>query len=417
MAEVPVIQILEKEKFFTQNIVPLPNAVPYPPLTAPSSLRLRTKVMCLTTNNVSYARLGFLFGWWDVHPLPPSTPAQYNDPAKYGRTNCWGFAEVLESTVASVPKGAYLWGYLPLGTLAQDVTVEEGAIPGQVFVTNDYRKGVMAIYNRYFVHPASLKDEIEKKADSLAYDAIVRVMFETSYLLNRYVFASDPKETVYPGMDPKAQWSPAQADITGATVIFLAPGSKAALAFAYELRNARGGAQVKKIVGATSESSRNFVEGTESYDDVILTSESSASVLSKLQVGAKDKVVLVDFGGRAGVGAKWAAEFKRTHNNFLMIGVGSEISESSQEDALKALTAKGSSAIGINANDMRIRAMEKVGEKKYFDNLAAAWDSFKKVGIKGLKITWGDNMEDVKKGWDKLCRGEATPEEGLAYRL
>lgn len=138
MSEIPIIQVLEKERYFNQHLVSLPDAVPYPPL-GPSSVRLRTKVMSLTSNNMTYAKAGFLVNWWGVHPLPPSTPAPLNDATKYGRINCWGFAEVLDSTHTSVEKGSYIWGCLPIGTLAQDLVVEKGDVPGQVFVKNDYR--------------------------------------------------------------------------------------------------------------------------------------------------------------------------------------------------------------------------------------------------------------------------------------
>ncbi|KAI0126063.1 hypothetical protein BJ170DRAFT_685306 [Xylariales sp. AK1849] len=418
MAEVPVIQILDKQRYFTQHLVSLPDEVPYSPLTAPSTLRLRTKVMCLTINNLTYARFGFLLHWWDVHPLPPTTPAPYNDAKKYGRMNCWGYAEVLDSTLPSVPKGSYLWGYLPLGTLAQDVEVREGSVPGQVFVTSGYRQQIMPIYNRYIVHPASLKAEIEKRADGPAYDAMIRIMFETAYLTNRFVFAAEPKETVHPSRDLSLPWGPEQADLSGATVIVLAPGSKTGLAFAHELRHGRSGANVKRIIGAASEFSRNFVKETGVYDEVVSTSDSPTDILSGFKIDSTEKVMMIDFGGRAGVGAKWASAISGAHSNFQTIGVGNEIEEATQDEVLKSFAAKaGSKAVSVNADDMRNRAIEKVGEKRYFDDLEAEWDAYKKAGIKGFKVTWGDSMEDVKQGWDKLCKGEATPDVGLVYVL
>lgn len=67
--EIPTVQILDKKNYFQQTLVPFPNALPYPPL-GPSSLRLRTTVLSLTVNNFTYAALGTLLNWWDVHPLP-----------------------------------------------------------------------------------------------------------------------------------------------------------------------------------------------------------------------------------------------------------------------------------------------------------------------------------------------------------
>lgn len=155
ITEVPVIQVLEKEHYFSQALVPLPSAVPYPPL-APSSLLLRTKLLALTVNNFTYAKLGFLAHWWDVHYLSASTPAPYDDPSKYGRLSAWGWAEVLELTHTGVPAGSFFWGYQPIGTLPQDLTVRDGSVPGQITATNAFRQKLMPLYIRYFLARTSI---------------------------------------------------------------------------------------------------------------------------------------------------------------------------------------------------------------------------------------------------------------------
>ena len=173
--EIPEIQVLEKEKYFTQALVRLPNAVPLPAL-APSSVRIRTEALSLSTNNFNYAKLGKLLGWWDAHPLPASVPAPYNDAAKYGCMNCWGYARVLESTFAGVEQGTYMFGYLPIGTLPNDLEVAQGAVEGWVVVTSAYRQKLMPIYNKYRVYPTTKVDEIRRKDDSIAYDCLIEVM-------------------------------------------------------------------------------------------------------------------------------------------------------------------------------------------------------------------------------------------------
>lgn len=420
MAEVPVVQILEKDNYTNQHIVSLPDEVPYTALTIPSSLRLRTKVMSLTVNNLTYAKIGFLFKWWDFHPLPPSTPAEYRDPAKYGRINCWGFAEVLESTASSVPKGSYVYGYLPLDTLAQDLNVKEGDVPGQVWVTSDHRKDVMPFYNRYLVFPASLKDKIEAKADSVAMDAAVRVVYETSYLLNRFAFAEKPEDVLHPSQDTSRAWTAAEANLSGATVIVFAPGSKTAAAFAFEVRHARKQVKAKRIIGAASDYSKSFVEGTGLYDEVVNTSHSPLELLSRLQVGEDERVVFIDFGGRAGVAPRWAQEIQgsRGSQKLTMLSVGPSIDATAPQEVLQLMGQATGGAIVSMANDMRLRAMEKLGEREYWDGLNSAWEEFRDRGvIKGLKFKWGEGMDDVKEGWDALCKGNVGPDEGLVFLL
>lgn len=414
MSEIPVIQVLEKERYFTQHLVSLPDAIPYAPL-GPSSVRVRTKVMSLTSTNMTYAKAGFLMKWWNIHPLPPSTPAPFNDAIKYGRINCWGFSEVLESTHPSVSKGSYLWGYQPIGTLAQDLVLEKGTVPGQVFVKNDYRQDVFSIYNRYFVFPADLGENIEARAEGIAYDSIFRIMYETAYLVNRFVFSPDPKETTIPGPGDTT-WTSRKADLKGATVICLAPGAKVALSFARELRRGQK-KPVAKVIGAASEYSIEFVKQTGEYDEVISTSEGVSKVLARVPDGSK--VVLVDFGGRGGIAPKWAAAMSETHKDVLLMNCGTEISEESSSDVLasfqKQSTTPTYESAQINASDIRDLAIAKHGEERYFRDFEEAWEAFKKTPVKGLKITWGNGMEDVVKGWKSLSAGTVQPNEGLAF--
>lgn len=415
MSEIPVIQVLEKERYFTQHLVSLPGAIPYAPL-GPSSVRVRTKVMSLTSNNMTYAKAGFLMKWWGIHPLPPSTPAPFNDANKYGRINCWGFAEVLDSTHPSVDKGSYLWGYQPIGTLAQDLVLEKGAVPGQVFVKNDHRQDIFPIYNRYFIFPSDLGKSIEARAEGVAYDVIFRIMFETSYLTNRFVFPPDPKETVVPGPG-RATWDSGKADLKGATVICLAPGAKVALSFARDLKHGQK-KPVAKVIGAASDYSIEFVRQTGEYDEVISTSEEPSNILAR--VPDDSKIVLVDFGGRGGVAQKWAEAISAAHKNFLLMDCGREISEESQSDVLAGMQRVQSAdptyeSFQINASDIRDLAIAKDGEEKYFRDFEEAWEAFKKTPVKGLKVAWGNGMEDVIKGWKSLADGTVQPNEGLAY--
>ncbi|PHH91829.1 hypothetical protein CDD83_10178 [Cordyceps sp. RAO-2017] len=418
-AEMPSIQVLEKEHYFSQAIVPIPSTGPPLPLAAPSSVRLRTKVLALTANNFTYAKLGFLFHWWDIHPLPAAIPPPYADDTKYGRLSAWGWAEVLESTHASVPTGSLLWGYQPIGTLTQDLAVRDCDVAGHVVVTSEHRQKAMPIYNRYFTATGAAADalrrEIEDRADGPAYDAVVRIMFETAYLLNRYCLGS-------PGTPPSAApgsapWTPEQASIRGATVIVLAPGSKVGLCFARELRHMRKeGERPTRIIGAASGRSTSFVEATGLYDAVVSATGSPVEILAGLGVAKEEKIVLVDFGGRADAGPRWALALQPMYDKFLMLGVGVEVSEVSQADLLAGLQAGVTpQQTFVNANDVRDQAMKLQGADKYFEELQRAWDLLRKEGLKGLELRWGTGMQDVRRGWDELATGKLKPEEGLAF--
>ncbi|KAI0870532.1 hypothetical protein GGS24DRAFT_100681 [Hypoxylon argillaceum] len=424
--EIPSIQILDKKDYFQQALVPLPSALPYPPL-PPSSLRLRTRVLGLTVNNFTYATLGTLLHWWDVHPLPASTPAPYNDASKYGRVSAWGYAEVLDSTLPSVPKGSYVWGYVPLGTLPQDLEARpHPELPDQVFVTSPHRARVMPIYNRYFVYPAAgggdIAAAIAAKTPEVARDAVLRVMHATAFLLSRFVFNPSPSSAVAPGPGPDDAWGAKDADLSDATVVVFAPGSKVATLFAALLaRRAPGkGARPRRIVGASSASSRAFVEGTGVYDGVVLATAPDPVVAAMSGVDVGKRVVVFDFGGRAGVGARWAEALSaRYPEGFLYVGVGAGVVEPADAPARLAAMARTPpfATARVNADDMRRRAMASVGEAAYWAEEGVSWEEFRRDGVKGLEIAWGEGMGDVVKGWDRLARGEVLPSEGLVYRL
>ncbi|KAH9987434.1 hypothetical protein F4779DRAFT_624179 [Xylariaceae sp. FL0662B] len=296
----------------------------------------------------------------------------------------------------------------PIGTLPQDLQVKAGSVPGQVIVTNAYRQKLLPIYNRYMVYPETLSKEIESKSDAVALDALVRVMHLTAYLMAQFVFSPDPKNS--------CQLTPDLADLTDATVINFAPGSKAGLAFAYQLRRGRARARPARVVGAASASSRTFVERTGLYDAVALTTEDPLAVLAGLRTDPTRRVLICDFGGRAGVAMKWAAAVKPACANCQLVSVGLEVVEPSVASE-RPPVPDGLEVIRISADGMQNAAFERVGEREYFAGLNAAWEGLREEGFRGFRVTWGEGMEDVKKGWDKIARGEATPDEGLAFRI
>ncbi|KAK5719197.1 hypothetical protein LTR15_007720 [Elasticomyces elasticus] len=397
MAEIPVIQVLDKKHYHTQELVSLPDEAPYSPL-RPSSIRMRTKVLGLSINNFTYAKLGSLIGWWDVHPLPQPTPAPFNDAAKYGRINAWGFGEILDSTLPSVPAGSYLWGYLPIGTLAQDLEVRVTDAQSQVVITSPSRSKTMSIYNRYIVFPPSLRHDIEAKADSVGYDVLVQVMFETAYLIADYAFPANPKEAVA-AIFNKDAWTAQNADLTGATIIILAPGAKVGISLAQLLKNR--GHKAKQVIAATSEYSVDFVKSLPMFDGV----------------GVGDKVVLFDCGGRGDVGRRWSAALAGLSKNFLHIPIGGrDTSEVPAEAILSAFQQPSPEHVKrASASDLREAAIAKDGEQRYFDGLDAAWKAFKQQGIPGFELRWGKGMEDVRDGWEMLATNKAPPSEGLVY--
>ncbi|KAI1450389.1 hypothetical protein F5Y02DRAFT_368630 [Annulohypoxylon stygium] len=409
MSEVPVIQILDKKNYFKQALVSYPSALSSLPPLGESSLRIRTEVLSVTSNNFTYARIGDLLNWWSVHPIPPNTPEPYNDTTTYGRINAWGYARVIASTFAGVPEGSYVYGYLPLGTLPLDFQVKPSVVPNQFIVTEPYRQKLLAIYNRYMFYPPTLGTEIAAKTDAIAYDALVKVMHLTAYLMADFMYPSDPTGSV--------SLQPSQADLTDATILAFAPGSKVGLAFGYMLRHQRSSGKPSHLIGAASPSSQSFVQNTGIYDSVLSTSADPLSTLKELGVSTDKKVVIYDFGGRAGVAWKWAAAIGAKYPRTRYVAIGIEVSDPGAEGAERPAKPESLEVDQVNADGMLTAAMAQVGEKEFWDGFEKSWEGLRKEGFKGFKVNWGEGMEGVKEGWDRFARNEVTAAEGLVFKI
>ncbi|KKZ59013.1 hypothetical protein EMCG_00878 [[Emmonsia] crescens] len=422
----PTIQVLCKQDFTQQHIVPLPDAEPLPPL-SPSSVRVKTYIFSLTANNISYAKAGHLFGWWDVHPLPPSTPEQFQDAGKYGRISAWGFGAVEESNRDDLPIGSLVYGYLPIGTLPVDLALSPSTtVAGQFHEISPSRAKQFPVYNEYLTFSPTQASLLSD--ERLGWDALLRIPCAVSHRLNRYVFAWDeahlaPPSTLKLGPSPLPPWTMEQADMADAVVVILAASGKNAVTFARQLKFARpAGSQPRKIIAVTSQKSKAFVETTGFYDPVCLYDdvESEATldaVTSTLDKGTK--VIVCDFGARGSVFRAWVTALKPSVRTILPIGIGSEPKVTTSEQFREDMA--GNMALGrvqVNASDVFAEAAKKVGKKEFEEEFLKSWGEFLDAGaVPGLKVEVGQGMDAVAKGWDRLCSGDVGSEAGLVFKI
>ncbi|OJD19354.1 hypothetical protein AJ78_00716 [Emergomyces pasteurianus Ep9510] len=422
----PTIQVLSKGDFTQQHIVPLPGAEPLPPL-SPSSVRVKTYIFSLTVNNITYAKLGHMLGWWDVHPLPPSIPEQFQDPAKYGRISAWGFGFVEGSNRDDLPIGSLLYGYLPIGTLPVDLALSPiTSAAGHFHEISPAREKQFPVYNEYLAFPPAQASLLSD--ERLGWDALLRIPFSVSHSLNRHVFAWDeanlaPPSTFSVGPSPLPPWTMDQADMTDAVVIILAASGKNAVAFARQLKFVRPAeSQPREVIAVTSQASKAFVEATGFYDAVCLYddigSEATPDAFSN-NLGKDSKVIVCDFGARGSafmVLVRWLKPLVRT---VLPIGIGSEPTLATPEQVREGLVANmAAGRIQVNASDIFAEAAKKVGRKEFEEEFSKSWAEFVDAGeVRGLKLEVGQGMDAVAKGWDRLCAGDVGPETGLVFKI
>ena len=420
--------ILSLTNYTCHHLIPLTPKPPTP--LPPSSLRLRTTVVSLTTNNLSYARLGHLMGWYSTYPLPSTTPAPYNDTSAFGRVAAWGYAEILESTVKGIEKGMNVYWYLPTSTEWEDVTVERARdardgsiIENQVVVTDAHRQHLWKLYNRYRVcsRPCQVADESEQ-SDELGWVALMLGPFTVGHNLCSYVFPWQEEDEgkgrrIHP--TGNGEWSAEDVKLMGATVVMLNASGKTASCFAYALRHCRPlEHQPTRIIGVSSSASIEVIKRTGWYDNAVLYDDFSetATEIRKLDT---ERIVLFDFGARPGANANWRSALYSLSPTipFTLVTVGGEVMPQDPEKAAQRLADRVSLNI-VNASLLQEKGIETAGGG-YFDNLYAAFQVFWRQArdVRMLKLRWGEGLEDWERGWEMLCRDDVKADVGLVYSI
>lgn len=414
MPSSPYVQILNKSDFTEQHIVELPNE--QLPSLAKDSIRVQTTLFSLTINNITYARVGHLMGWWDIHPLPSSIPSPYNDSVKYGRISCWGTGTVVESNSTLILKDKKVFGYLPIGALPVDLEVGPARVKDQFWALNDHRKHLLTMYNRYFLY----SDEDDAQEKNRSWDAVLRALFKISYTLNRVTFAWENITPVHPSGDGGLKWTKEDANIMGAVIFIFAPAGKTLATLAQQIRMARPAEfQPRKLIGIGSGESKMLSEGMGWYDEVLLYSDDPLAHIDRWKLDQSSKVVMFDGGSRGSAGIVWHDKIKPLCKDLKFVRIASEsvaLTPQEMEVGSKAAIERGE--LRANASTLLDGAISVLGEQEYFDSLEIAFSKFKEDGaIPGVTIVMEEGMGAVKEGWDKLVKGDVPASKALVFKV
>ncbi|EON69691.1 hypothetical protein W97_08951 [Coniosporium apollinis CBS 100218] len=407
---------------------------------AQSSVRVRTTLVSLTSNNLAYCALGRVLHWWDTYPVPSFASAPYNDRQTYGISPAWGYATVLESDVSEIASGALLWGLFPLSTFPVDLQLKKApGTPGHWLETSAHRQTLMSLYNRYLAVP---EGEASAQFDlTRAWTSLLRPIWEAGYLLNRFVYQSSPADPpVHPFSESGLPWSAQDADIRSAILISLGASSKTGRSFAQQAATNRAAGSGPKLLVEVSSEGVSALDGLKvpfpyrvtTYADIV--SEDSLACLARQQVR---RIIIIDFGSRDNILEKLALRLKelslQSNAQVEVLGVGGEAkvySAASMEERMER--AGRLESIQFNASGVKDKAMELVGDARYFAEMLA---EFERVVNSELKRNKGTQREGqvlgialkrqtglrgdggVEGTWMRLCRGEVAGGEGLVFTL
>ncbi|EQB43454.1 hypothetical protein CGLO_17884 [Colletotrichum gloeosporioides Cg-14] len=394
-----------------------------PPL-APSSIRARSTLIAITSNNLSYAKLGDMLHWWSTWPVPLDGPAPYNNRDEWGIVPAWGFARVLESNIEAIPSGSLVYGYWPTSSHEVDLNLVPHEPKGHFREVSDHRKELGSIYNRY-----NLFDESSKPEDFRAIFANAYPIWNAGYVLNRFSFPTEFKG-VHPTGQYGGEWTDKDGDLSSAVVVNLSASSRTGRSITWNFARNRKPATNGPLAWLNVTSSPQYLSPSPEaafeiknvkYDELAVkeTVDWIASVQPK-------RIVVFDNGGPVEVTEQLREALVAKlpeGTSFTLVLIGGEPKMQSPEEfqALMGLRGKWGVPVQLNTTWVIDDGVEAEGAESFFRNNEAAFE--KAVGEKylgNMELVWGTGVggsSGVEKAWENIIQGTLTPNRAWVYRL
>ena len=336
----------------------------------PGSVRLRIDRFAVTANNITYAVLGDMLGYWDFFPT---------GDASWGRVPAMGWADVIESNHPDIGTGGRYYGWFPM---ARFVDITAGATDDGLRDDGAHRQAHAPVYRNYVettrdpMYPSDLTSD--ERPDAEDRHALLRGLFITSFLA----------DTLF-----------ADADYHGAdAVVVLSASAKTAIGFAQRASD-RG---IGRVIGLTSPANVDFVTSLGWYTDVFTYDD----VASLPELDA----VSVDISGD---GDTLAAVHDRLgdHLKYSMI-IGK-----SHHDSPFAEVAVGPTPELFFAPTEIGRRIEEWGADEYQRRCIAALEEFVSGSHRWLAVERSSGTVAAASTWSEVFAGQVAPSVGRIVSL
>ena len=337
---------------------------PLEPITD-GAVRLRVDRFAVTANTVTYAEVGDMLGYWDFYPT--------GDPT-WGRVPAMGWADVVESGRSDVAVGGRYYGWFPMAT---HVDITAGVTSTGLRDDSDHRQAHAPIYRAFEettrdpLYPTARDaDEIGDLEDR---HALLRGLFLTGFLADRFFGVND--------------WFGADA------AVVLSASSKTGVAFAR-----CAAASGRRVIGVTSASNVDFVDGLGCYDDVITYEDlGSLPLVDAVVVDmAGNGPALATIHDRLGDQLSYSMIVGRTHND----APPADITTGPTPEMFFAPTAMRLLAdAGEDLGDVQAAAAEALAS---FVERSRDW----------LSVERSTGPDDAAATWTAVHAGEVRPDVG-----
>jgi hypothetical protein len=336
-----------------------------PPPLGDGAVRLKIENFAVTANNITYAAIGDMHGYWDFFPVSEDE----------GIVPVWGHAVVEASIHPDLAIGDRLYGFLPM---ASHVDLLIGEVDEDtVSEISPHRLSMSPFYNQY----TRIANDVSRDPAGEAARNLFEPLFRTSFLIE--------------AMFRKAAWHGAEQ------LVVTSASSKTALALAHVVR-----AQSPEIVrtGLTSKGNLDFVRGTGLYDAVLAYED-----VDHLPVA---NTVIVDFAGdgrvvggvrrHLGDALAYNCLVGATHVAALGLPATTEL--------------PGPDPILFFAPDHATAVIGEIGAAAFGARVDERWKSFVSDAVSMIAAEYRDGLAAAAEAFVATVRGSTRPDTGIIVR-
>ena len=332
---------------------------------ADGMVRLRVDRFAITANNITYASIGDMLGYWNFFPT--------GDPS-WGRVPAMGWAEVAESAHPDIEVGARYYGWFPM---AQYLDLQATPTGDGLRDDGAHRADHAPVYRSYVdTRRDPMYDSGEDAEDR---HALLRGLFLTGFLADEFF---------------------ADSDYFGASsAIVLSASSKTAIGFAQRASERGLGA----IIGVTSAANAEFVRSLGWYDDVL-----TYDALAALPAGGG--AVVIDMAGNSAVLAAVHEHFGDRLAHSMIVGM-------SHHDTEPVEVTAGPTPSFFFAPTEVSRRLEQWGRADYQRRSADALRDFVRGSERWLSVERSSGPEAAEATYHEVFDGTVPPATGRVVSL
>lgn len=339
------------------------------PALGDGEVRLKIESFSVTANNITYAVIGDMFGYWNFFPAE----------GDHGVVPMWGHAVVEESRHPELAIGERVYGYLPMGTHLD-------VLPGKVSPSGftdmaAHRQPMSPIYNQYSRLNADPEHDPTKEAERMLFGPL----FKTGFLIE--------------AMFRRQGWFGTQ------NLVMTSASSKTSMGLASVAKDLSP--DIKRI-GMTSAGNVDFVKDTGLYDEVIAYDD-----VDNLPQAPS---VSVDFAGNSSLLRSIHEALGEYLKYSCLVGA-------THVDARGANSAGGSGGkmagpkpILFFAPDHAVATVQELGPKGFGEAVAKSWKSFLGAVDGVVDVDERQGLASAADAFVETLQGRTDPKKGIIIR-